>query len=171
MNQRRVRVKASVPSSVGTSDEDRRVLLLEHADDVVAVERGAGGEEHVEEPVVLEAGLRVTVPHRLVQTRGRLERQLAVQRRVDRGGEVGGSWEELRAGATGAPLEPEVRRRDLVERRPPLVGAGGRPEDGHLDERRHVEAEVRRGHRASGRAHQVVEVPQRHLEATQVEPR
>ena len=80
MNQRRVRGQAG-PGRAPASRPSASVSSSTAATSAIAaVEAGPGGEQHVEEAVVLEAGLRVAVPQRVVQPGGALERQLAVER-------------------------------------------------------------------------------------------
>ena len=55
------------------------VVLLRGILDLGAVARPLGGQQHVEEAVVGEAGLRVGVPQRVVQTGGALQGELQVR--------------------------------------------------------------------------------------------
>ena len=74
---------------------------------------GERGGQHVDEAVVGEAGLRVAVPHRVVQPGGQLERQLPVPAGADHRGQLDRGREELGGQPAGAEL-----RRDRQARRP-----------------------------------------------------
>ena len=89
-----------------------------------AVERGARGQQHVEEAVVLEAGLLVAVPHRVVQPGRALERQLAVEGRLDAGGEL------AQRSGTGPADAPPVRNFRWISRAASSSRAASQPCDG-----------------------------------------
>ncbi len=135
VNQRR----APARSSVGClAREHGAVAPLEDLDDLVergAVEGLPGGDQDVEEAVVLEAVV-AGVAYGVVQPGRALERRLAIERRVDpprqrvRRGEGGGLE------AAGAELQPQlglgdhVGGREPAGRRPDVRGARRRPARG-----------------------------------------
>ena len=121
-----------------------------------AVEGTAGRDQHVEEPVVLEAVL-ARVPDGVVQPGRALERRLAVQRRVDP------ARQHLRP--TGTPRPPARRcgtsaaaRPRRPRRRPRASRPCGRRR-GQLDVHRDLGLDVaQRGHHPPDVAGRVVEV-------------
>ena len=66
---------------------------------VAALGRGVGGQQHVEQPVVLEAGHRVGVAHGVVQPGGALERRLRADAGQDERGDLGLGREQRRRSA------------------------------------------------------------------------
>ncbi len=133
-----------------------------------------GGDQQVEEAVVLEAGLRVAVPDRPVQAGGALEGHLAVERGVDPRDDLGGGREGGGLGPTGAELQPQLGAGHLVGGREPGRGHLGA---GQLDVDRGVLVEhalgarrVDRRDHPPGVAGQVVEVAQGDLDPGHVQP-
>ena len=132
-----------------------------------------GREQHVEEAVVLEAGLVVAVPQRVVQPGRALERRLPVQRGVDPGRHA------RRRSGTGAASSPPVR--SLSRCSAAATSSSARPASrgsasvcGQLDVHRGLVVEVPLGaggvDRGDDPAHvagQVVEVAQRDLQPDQ----
>ena len=74
--------------------------------------------------MVLEAGLVVAVPHRVVQAGRALERQLAVERGLDARGQLGRGREQVGGDAAGAELQRDLAGGELVERGEPAVRTG-----------------------------------------------
>ena len=73
--------------------------------------RPGRGDQHVEEAVVGEAGLRVGVPHRVVQPGGQLERQVPVPAGADHRGQLDRGREQFGGQAAGAELRRRPQRR------------------------------------------------------------
>ena len=74
--------------------------------------------------MVLEAGLRVAVPHGVVQPGRALERQLPVECRLDAGGQPGRVGEQVGRHPAGAELQVDLAGGELVERGQPAVRRG-----------------------------------------------
>src|SRR4051795_7701578 len=95
-------------AGAGQRDEVVGVVVVEHLGDLrhrAAVEGAPGREQHVEEPVVLEAGLVVAVAHGVMKAGRALVRRLAVERGVDPGRDGAGLGEEVGLGPAGAELQ------------------------------------------------------------------
>ena len=172
VNQRR-----PPPSSVSKASPDQRglVLLLEDRDHVVArgaVEGVPGGDQDVEEAVVLEAGRGVAVAQRAVQPGRALERCLAVEGGVDPGAPAPAPTGRRgprchRCGTSAAARRRRPRRRRRASRRWAVRRSSG-PAAARRGSRivaQLVAHLVDGGHHAPGVAGEVVEVAQRDLEA------
>ena len=165
----------------GDRGRERAVVVLlveDRGHDVAAVAPSkacAVASQDVEEAVVLEAGLGVAVPQRLVQPGRALERRLAVERRVDPARELSlAVGKSVRLDAAGAELQPQLCCGQLVGSGQPACGGVALRE---LDEDRYVVAEralrpcgVDGGDDAARVAGQVVQVAQRDLEPGQLDP-
>ena len=168
VNQRRAPARSS---SRAASDQHATLALFEHHHRVVhrgAVEQQPGRDQDVEEPVVLEAVL-AGVPDRVVQPGGALERGLPVERGVDPARERVRRRVRRRLQPAGAELQPQLGRRHLVRRREPARRvADVRELDVHEDllaQHAFRARGVHRGHHPAGVAGQVVQVPERDLDA------